>query len=250
MLYAWTLQHAARLVRQVGRPQYASEYEQRSDALLVAIRRHCFDPKLRIFTDSASDVPPDTPTPYSQHSQVFAVLCGAADPADSARLLRTAFHPDTSLGKCSYVMMFYAFRAFAKAGIYEEMYADAWEPWRRMIGQNLSTWEEDDVRQRSDCHAWGSVPVYEYLSEVAGVQPLEPGFKAVFFAPRPSLSAALEAKVAVGAGNVAHVSWGTGKGVEGKKARLRLDKAVRIVSRSADGAEHDHGVTSEVEVVY
>lgn len=63
-------------------------------------------------------------------------------------------------------MQFYALRAFAIVGdgVYEEMRAQVWNPWRRMLRNNLTTWEEDDVRQRSECHAWGSVPIYEFCT--------------------------------------------------------------------------------------
>ena len=247
MLYAWTLQHASRLVRNVGRPQCAAEYESRSRAVIAAIKQHCFDDRLQIFTDSTSDVPPDTPAPTSQHVQVFAVLCGAADGIDSAALLRRSFSAKSTLGKCSYVMMFYAFRAFAKAGIYDEMYHSAWAPWRRMIDQNLSTWEEDDVRQRSDCHAWGSVPVYEYLSEVAGIEPISPGCQAIKFAPRVALTQKLDATIALGRKNCARVSWDREAG--GSKVVLQLDQAIRVISKDKEGLETDHGVVTLLELV-
>jgi hypothetical protein len=198
MLYAYTLQQAAQLLRHVGRTGLVAEYESRADDMVTAIRKHCYDG--RYFTDSTADIA--TESAYTQHCQVFGVLCGAAEPSDSSRLLLEAFDASSTrtFGKCSYVMMFYAFRAFAKAGdeTYNTLYASAWEPWRGMIRKNLSTWEEDDVRERSDCHAWGSVAVYEYCAEVAGLQPIEPGWRKVLFAPRLSLSDDIHAKVALG----------------------------------------------------
>lgn len=247
MLYAWTLQHAAKLVEQLGRPHLGVEYIQRSDAVVRAIKKHCYDETLSLFTDSTSDVPPDTLAPRSQHVQVFAVLCGAADVIDAPRLLRTSFAPDTTLGKCSYVMMFYASRAFTKAGIYNEMFEPSFEPWRRMVRQNMSTWEEDDVRQRSDCHAWGSVPIYEYLYEVAGVQPSSPGCAKIVFAPRVGLSKELKATVALGSDNTARVKWETDESGE-CHVGLELDKAADVVSRSPNGEETEHGFVRSLEL--
>lgn len=246
MLYAWTLQHAARLVRHVGRPQCAAEYESRARSVVTAITRHCYDDRLQMFTDSTADVPPDTPAPRSQHVQVFAVLCGAIEGVDAENLLRRAFAAKSTLGKCSYVMMFYAFRAFAKAGVYDEMYHSSWQPWRRMIHQNLSTWEEDDVRQRSDCHAWGSVPVYEYLSEVAGIEPIAPGCQTILFSPRVALSQKLDATIALGCRNIARVSWDH-RG-ETTTVQLQLDHAIRVISKAKEGHETDHGVTKFLEL--
>ncbi len=50
--------------------------------------------------------------------------------------------------------MHYAFRAFSAVGLYEEFWDRAWQPRKLMLKNNLSTWEEDNVRHRSDCHAW------------------------------------------------------------------------------------------------
>ncbi|KAJ4184941.1 hypothetical protein NW755_008855 [Fusarium falciforme] len=172
MLYAYVLKQAAQLVRHVGRPGYADEYESRAATVIEAIQTYCFDG--RFFTDSTAEIAGEDA--YSQHCQVFAILSGAAKPEDRSRLLTEAFS-DPRFSKCSYVMQFYALRAFALAGddTYETYWGRVWEPWKKMLANNLSTWEEDDVRQRSDCHAWGSVPVYEFCTELAGIQPRLPG---------------------------------------------------------------------------
>ncbi|VUC26851.1 unnamed protein product [Clonostachys rosea] len=174
MLYAFVLKQAARLVRDVGRPGHAEEYISRATSVVAAVRKHCFDGEF--FTDSTANIADSSA--YSQHCQVFAVLCGASGPGESARLMTSAFE-DPGFSKCSYVMIFYALRAFALAGdgVYESAWTRMWEPWRRMLKEyNLTSWEEDDVRQRSDCHAWGSVPIYEYCVELAGLHILEPDF--------------------------------------------------------------------------
>ncbi|KAH7400435.1 Six-hairpin glycosidase-like protein [Cadophora sp. MPI-SDFR-AT-0126] len=248
MLYAYVLKQSALLVRQVNRPAHAAEYEARAEALLVAIRKHCYDGQF--FTDSLASIAGDEA--YSQHCQVFAVLCGASPPSDHARLLTSAFANPT-FSKCSYMMKFYAFRVFAIAGdeVYESMWEGMLEPYRKMLGMNLTTWEEDDVRQRSDCHAWGSVPIYEYCTEVAGVKPMEPGAKKVLFAPRVRLSRDLKARVCLGSENVATVSW---RGLEGESgtvsAELKLEKAVEVISRLPGGELVEHGVVDHVTLVY
>lgn len=246
MLYSFVLQKAAQLVRAVGRPGHADEYEARSASLLRAIRTHCFDG--RFFTDSTADVA--DALAYSQHCQVFAVLCGASPPSDSARLLTESF-AEPRFSKCSYVMQFYALRAFALAGddTYEAAWARVWSPWRAMLANNLSTWEEDDVRQRSDCHAWGSVPVYEYCTELAGVQPTAPGATKLLFKPRVRLSEAIEAKVALGKDNLATVNWSTGVGGE-KRIELQLEKAVEVISQLPGGGKEEHGVVKCLVLKY
>jgi hypothetical protein len=172
MLYAYVLKQAAQLLCDIGRPGNASEYVSRFESLIHAVRTHCFDGKF--FTNSTADIADNFA--YSQHCQVFAVLSGAAMPGDYERLLTQSF-ADRKFSKCSYMMQYYDLRPFSLAGdtAYEGFWASVWDPWRQMLTNNLSTWEEDDVRQRSDCHAWGSVRIYEYCTELAGVRPISPG---------------------------------------------------------------------------
>lgn len=246
MLYAIVLKEAAKLVRAVGRPGHASEYEERAESVVQAIKAHCFDGKF--FTDSTADIA--DALAYSQHCQVFGVLCGAAEASDRARLLTESF-AQPHFSKCSYVMRFYALRAFALAGddVYEAFWGRVWDPWRAMLANNLSTWEEDDVRQRSDCHAWGSVPIYEYCVELAGIHPAGPGSSRLLFKPRVRLSEAVEAKVAVGRDNLATVSWSTGAGGE-KNIELRLEKAVQVTSQLPGGKEEEHGEVDRLVLKY
>lgn len=225
LLYGYVLQKSARLVRQLGRPGHATEYENRSASVLQAVRTHCWDGKF--FTDSTADIADEQA--YSQHCQVFAVLAGVLDTSESARIL-TASLTDPRFSKCSYMMRFYAFRALSSVGngVYESFWERMWAPWRGMLANNLSTWEEDDVRQRSDCHAWGSVPVYEYCVEVAGLQPLEPGWSKILFKPRLSLAESLGVSVAMGSDNVASLSWKPDQAGR-KVVELRLQKPVEVL---------------------
>jgi hypothetical protein len=246
MLYAYVLKEAAKLSRQVGRPGHSDEYESRAQSLIDAVRKHCYDGCF--FTDSTADIADNLA--YSQHCQVFAVLSGAALGNDSSRLLKESF-AQPHFSKCSYMMMFYALRAFSRAGddVYESVWADVWKPWEQMLANNLSTWEEDDVRQRSDCHAWGSVPVYEYCTELAGIHPIAPGAVKILFKPRLRLSQAVQAKVALGRDNVATVSWRTEtKGV--KVIELKLEKDIEVTSKLPGCEEVEHGLVRNLSLVY
>ncbi|CAI7581476.1 unnamed protein product [Penicillium manginii] len=246
MIYAWVLQKAAVLVRDVGRPGHASEYESRASSLIAAIRAHCHDGEF--FTDSTADVADELS--YSQHCQVFAVICGAAKADEATRILRESFANDR-FSKCSYMMRFYAFRALSLAddgNLYDSFWEKMWSPWRGMLANNLSTWEEDDVRQRSDCHAWGSVPIYEYCTELAGVQPVAPGSSKISFRPRLRLTGVLEARVALGKDNLAEVSWKISSDGD-KIVELRLEKAVEVVSQLPGRREEGHGIVDYLRLV-
>lgn len=48
---------------------------------------------------------------------------------------------------------------------------------------HVTTWPEDTLAQRSDCHAWSAVPLYEFTAAVLGVQPARPGFEEIRICP-------------------------------------------------------------------
>lgn len=249
MLLAYVLDQVATMARHLDKPYLAEDYTTRADALRLAVAKHCFDGSF--YCDSTTDQPAKA---YSQHTQVFAVLSKTCPPDGASRLLRSAFGLAETFSprfaKCSYVLMFYAFRAFAQTGRenYNEFWPTAWRPWKEMLRKNLTTWEEDPVTQRSDCHAWGSVPIYEFSVEVAGLHVTSPGWRAMVFAPRVELSRSIRAKVAIGSGNSADVRWETGE--DGEIAiSLRLDKRIKVISRLPFGVEVDHGEIDHLELV-
>lgn len=96
--------------------------------------------------------------------------------------------------------------------MYEEMFHQFWEPWNAQMALGLTTWEEDSVSHRSDCHAWGSAPIYEYMAEVVGLRPAEPGWASLVFEPRLSLYREIDVTVPFPNGGdtaLAKVSWKT-----------------------------------------
>lgn len=213
-LYAYVLGLASNLQESCGgRPALAEEYMSREKSINHAVRKHCFNGTF--FTDSLA-TGSDSELDISQHGQVWAVLSGAVNGEEGQALLRRALMgSDTPLIKTSISMSFYTLRAISKAGFdfYNEVYHGFWDPWRRQLDLGLTTWVEDDVSNRSDCHAWGSAPIYELLAEVAGIRPAEDGWARLEFAPRVSLYPTLNATIPFcNGGNVAlaRVGWDTG----------------------------------------
>ncbi|KAH6689037.1 Six-hairpin glycosidase-like protein [Plectosphaerella plurivora] len=214
-LYAYALRHAATLVAALGRKGVAQEYLRRADEIVSALRRHCFDGDF--FADSlASEA--DKLRDYSQQNQAWAVLSGAAQGLEAETLMRNTLHPTSShkLVPTSISMSFYVLRALSLAGgrAYEDNFHQFWAPWHEQLSLNVTTWEEDGVSQRSDCHAWGSAPIYEFLAEVAGVRPAGPGWSSITFEPRIGLYREFKAScpLRMVEGEImglAHVSWET-----------------------------------------
>ncbi|KAJ0415025.1 Six-hairpin glycosidase-like protein [Aspergillus carlsbadensis] len=194
-LYAYTLSIAAGLLKELGRPGMAEEYLSRSEKIVQRVREICHDGEF--FTDTVSS--DATKNDYSQHCQIWAVLSGCVTGTDAQELLRKSLHRSAAgnLVQESIAMSFYTLRALSVAGgtVYNDAFPSFWTVWKKQLDENLTTWVEDQVGQRSDCHAWGSIPIYEAMVEVAGVHLARPGWKAVTFSPRINLFPELEAVV-------------------------------------------------------
>jgi hypothetical protein len=214
-IYAYALETAARIASAVKRSAVANEYRHRAQQVAAAVRKHCFDGEF--FTDSlVSAQADDISVPHSQHSQVWAVLSGIVRGPEAQELLRKSIRR-TNAGEFvqeSVSMSFYTLRALSIAGgsVYDDHFHAFWEPWLSQLGMGVSTWVEDSVSQRSDCHAWGCVPLYEFMAEVAGVRPAAPGWKIIQVRPRlklyPELDASVPMRMVDGkTSGIVHVSW-------------------------------------------
>ncbi|RAH67106.1 putative rhamnosidase B [Aspergillus aculeatinus CBS 121060] len=206
LLYAMTLLHAADLCIFAGRNDTATEYRARADALRRAVNRHCKG-RDGLYTDGPGV------EQYSQHTQIFAILSETVTGDAATSLMRRCVEESPLLPQCSYAMKFYVFRAAEKAGVYAEVFHRLLEPWRAMMAENLTTWAEDDVNARSDCHGWSACPVNELVTQVFGVTPGFAGAPRIRIEPRRELVERAEGWLWTPAGEV-KVSWGTDGPVE------------------------------------
>ncbi|KAH7152597.1 Six-hairpin glycosidase-like protein [Dactylonectria macrodidyma] len=251
MLYAYTLRQLATIVGLVGRPGLKDEYEFRADAIVGAVRNHCRAGEL--FTDGLASAGPEEA--FSQHTQIWAILSGAMA-GKTARdvlsqclpILQASSAPTSrTFIKPSLAMSFYTLRALSAVGesLYDDAFHGIWQPWREQLSLNLTTWCEDDVTQRSDCHAWSCAPLYEMTAEVAGIRPAEPGWTVIGFKPRTGLFSEFEGMVPLGgklAPGVAHVSWRRGNAKVSVSLELQniSEEAIQIRVTFPDGHVEEH----------
>ncbi|PYI20845.1 alpha-L-rhamnosidase [Aspergillus japonicus CBS 114.51] len=226
LLYAMALLHAADLCTFAARPDTAAEYRARAAALRAAVNQHCLGRRDGLYTDGPGV------EEYSQHTQIFAILSETITGPDAASLMRRCVE-DTALPQCSYAMKFYVFRAAEKAGVYADVFHRLLAPWRAMMAENLTTWAEDDVNARSDCHGWSACPVNELVTQVFGVTPVTPGVKGVRvrIEPRRELVAQAEGWLWTPAGEV-RVNWERDGPVE-VEARAQVTVEVVAGGRTA-----------------
>jgi hypothetical protein len=69
-----------------------------------------------------------------------------------------------------------------KAGMGNQ-YLTQMGPWKKMLGNGMTTFGETDINPRSECHGWSASPDFDFLHTVAGIYPGSHGFKTVMIEP-------------------------------------------------------------------
>ncbi|QHW30884.1 hypothetical protein GZH47_08475 [Paenibacillus rhizovicinus] len=228
LMYAMTLQQGAVLNESAGRTDTAAEYRARAQAVNEAVLAACYDEESGLFRDGPSVAM------FSQHSQLWAVLSGAVE-GEAAGELMDRMLARTDLAAASFSMSHFLFRALAKAGRYGRT-EQLWQVWKDQIALGLTAWVEDPVHQRSDNHAWSSLPLYEYPAETLGVKPARPGFASIRIEPKPAGQTWAEGVVPTLQGEV-RVRWV----IAGSKFVLdaEVPAGVPVVVVLPDGTVHE-----------
>lgn len=175
LVYAYALRSAARLLKAAGRPDTALEYKRRADEINSNIEKYCWSEEKGMYREG-----PEVEE-YTQHAQAMAVLSGLAEGEKAVEILKNCL-TDGKAHICTYVFSFFLFRALEKAGLYH-MTDILLDKWRSLLNLNLTTLPEDLRRQRSDCHGWSALSLYEFTRCILGVQPEEPGWGKIKIEP-------------------------------------------------------------------
>lgn len=198
LLYILGLEYAAKVLEYLGRNGVAEEYRERAAKVREAVNRWCVDEN-GVYIDGPGV------KQYSQHCQVFALLTGCVDPQKGAENLKKSMEDPETYAPCSVAMAYYLYRALEKAGMYAET-EKCWDLWKKMVKDNLTTCVEDGVNGRSDCHAWGSLILFELPAVVLGVHPAAPGYEKIAVEPNPGYLEWAKGEVITKKGMV-KVSW-------------------------------------------
>lgn len=198
LLYVTGLQHAAAILDYLGYAEQAALYLGRAEAVQCALLQYAM---------GVNGMLQDGPgvEKYSQHVQVFSVLTETVTGEQGRRNLEeTLLYPER-YPQCSVAMAFYLFRAMQMTDLYV-LSQEYWDIWHRMLKKGLTTCVEDEIGERSDCHGWGALILYELPSVILGVQPAKPGYEAVSIRPEPGYLEWAEGKVITPKGTV-KVGW-------------------------------------------
>jgi hypothetical protein len=205
---AYTLSDAIDLFREFGETELVSKYTALREALCKNTYLRCWDDARKLMSDDA------TKKSFSQHASIMGILSDAV-PVEKQQALFEKLDSDPSLTQATFYYRFYLFRALKKVGLAGK-YTSMLQPWKKMIAIGLTTFAETPEPTRSDCHAWSSSPLYDFLATVCGVEPDSPGFKSVKIEPHMGDLKHIKGKVPHPAGDIIVDLQKTATGVTGK----------------------------------
>ena len=174
-MLVYFLKKAAWLNEALGFSGVGNEYREIAEKVAAAVRTHCFHKEIGLYVDTPGRLDAST------HAQFWAVLSGIAEGDEAKRLMHEVLE-NKNLFQSSYSMNFYLFRALEMTGMYEKT-AGYLKRWESMMDKHMTTWCEEPRLQRSDCHGWSSLPIFEYTNMLLGIKPAAPGYEAITIAP-------------------------------------------------------------------
>lgn len=222
LLYILGLQKAAKIAEYLDRKEQSRLFLERAEKVQDAVRTFCTG-KNGMLQDGPGI------EEYSQHTQVFSVLTDTVRGEQAKQNLRETILHKENYPQCSVAMAYYLFRALEKTDMYE-LTESYWDIWQRMIDKHATTCVEDEVQERSECHAWGALILYELPSVILGVRPSAPGYEKMEVRPVPGYLQSARGRVVTPKGMVEvewyrengsiHIKAKTSEGISEKEAEI------------------------------
>lgn len=126
----------------------------------------------------------ETRTVFSEHAQALALLTGLLG-AEREQSCLDALIRRPDLERATVYFSFYILEVFRKFRR-PDLLLQRLEDWNAMLTLGLKTPMERPEPSRSDCHGWGSHPLFHFHASLAGIRPDAPGFKRVRISPQPA----------------------------------------------------------------
>lgn len=177
LFYIQALQASAEIEAALGEPLLAKRLRDKA--------AKCGESLQKVFWDEGRGMLADEPEHkhFSEHAQCLALLAGVLPPEREHRAF-DALVSEKDISRCTVYFSYYLFETYFK---YKraDLFLKRLDLWNSYVGLGLCTPQESPGNARSDCHAWGSHPVYFMHTGLAGVQSIAPGFTKVRIAPCP-----------------------------------------------------------------
>ena len=177
LLYVYALQKSAEIEDSLDEPLLAQRLRAKADRTAAAVRARFWDEQRGLMADNLAH------DQYSEHAQCLALLTDTLT-GDQAKRCFDGLLSTPDLKRATIYFSFYLMETWQKFGR-GDLIVDRMDFWKGLVKQGLKTPVESPGNTRSDCHAWGSHPLFHLEASVAGVRPASPGFRTVRIAPAP-----------------------------------------------------------------
>lgn len=177
LLYVYALQKAAEVEQSLGEPLLAQRLQAEARRAAQALRERFWVEKRGLMADNLAH------TEFSEHSQCLALLTETLE-GDQARRCFENLLTAPDLKRTTIYFSFYLLETWRKFGR-GDLIVERMGFWKDLVKQGLKTPVEMPGDTRSDCHAWGSHPLFHLHASIAGIRPASPGFRTVRIAPLP-----------------------------------------------------------------
>ena len=177
LLYIYALRKSAAVEDWLGEPLLAQRLRAKAERTATAVRARFWDDARGLVADNLAH------TEFSEHAQCLALLSDTL-PEKQARRCFEQLLSAPDLKRATIYFSFYLLETWQKFGR-GDLIVERMQFWKDLVKQGLKTPVEMPGNTRSDCHAWGSHPLFHLHASVAGVRPASPGFRTVRIAPQP-----------------------------------------------------------------
>ncbi len=153
-------------------------------ALRHAIHAAFFDRAQGVFVDRRGS------THASLHANALALYANAADDAQKPAILGLLARKRMACGPhLAYFLLHALFREEQPDLAYSHIAGRDPNSWAAMLDQGataaMEVWRLEQKANATWCHSWAVTPIAMLIQYVMGLQPAEPGWQAIRFAPRP-----------------------------------------------------------------
>ncbi len=180
LIYVYALEAAARIEHYCGEKALEQLFEDRRKLSLEAVNARFWSESAGAYSDDVGG------KHFSEHSQILAVITGAAEGKRLESVQKFLYDDDTvPRGMVTVSFANYYFESCRMSGRIDKFMQKQRRIWEQYLDLQLSTVVECNEPARSDCHAWGGHPMVHWRTLLLGIIPAAPGFARVEVKPQP-----------------------------------------------------------------
>lgn len=183
----WTLGVAANLEAVFGQADYVGLYRRHRQNLIATLQRQAWDDVRHRWRDTPAG------DGASEHGQILALLSGGLQGECFQQTARSLLD-DADLARCTIYHLHYLFEAHRLLGRTDRLF-ERLGLWFGLSALGLTTTPEAPEPARSDCHPWGTHPLFHQVTTLAGLRPGAYGFTMVEIMPCPGPLRRLEVRL-------------------------------------------------------